>query len=453
MNDIRWSALPRPVEMRKIERDHVDTGCQQRPATARCPRRSSDTRARPTGWRHRARTYRRPPPWRGRESAGDGHSRRGEIHRVRLGFSAASLLAGSQEHRPGVGHQQGVVRVDGVGVARHGGVAHHHLGSRVLQDTAERRRVVRSRSPDRVPTPGVGLVRGGSLGDRWANEDTAERRGLVLDRHGVDGTRRGRSRPAELNGRRRGLRRGRPVVSAVVSVVPVVAVVSAVVVPVVSAVVVPVVSAVVVPVVSAVVVPVVSAVVVPVVSAVVVPVVSAVADRFRDARSPRGDLRAGRADPSRRIPPMVLAEPVAVVAVITVAHQILTVVAAVMVAAAEATGGETTRLGARSGAARIAMASATATTTVRAARSASATAAGRGTRAPGGPSATTASAGGRTTRGRGCREDRVERDRLGGCATAEATEHGARNGHRARRRDRGCRCGRGRGRCRRAARR
>ena len=103
--------------------------------------------------------------------------------------------------------------------------------------------------------------------------------------------------------------------------------------------------------------------------------------------------------------PMVLPEPVAMMAVITVAHEIVTGVIAVMVATTQAAGGRTTRLGACSGAARVAMAAATTSASVRTARPTSATAAGRGaaisspSAAAASPCATraAASAEGRTT--------------------------------------------------------
>ena len=135
---------------------------------------------------------------------------------------------------------------------------------------------------------------------------------------------------------------------------------------------------------------------------------------------------------------MIVPEPVTVMAVITVAHEVLGVVVAVMVASIEATGGGAARPGTRSRAARVAVATPTAAATVRTAGPSSPAATGCGGVAASSSAAASASGAhtGRTTRSRGRRDDGMQRDRLRRCTAADTTEDGARHDLGARWRDR-----------------
>ena len=171
------------VEMRQVEREHLDRRTEQLAQLGDARRRSSGSCGPPGASIDRARTGLRPrrfpAPPAGRRSRSPSATR---SLRDRVGLGRRPSLPGPKQDGSGVGHAgRGRTRRSRRG-RRGRGRSGLDGGARALELRAERRMLVGRRDGVGFGSPAVPLPCSEVVGDGWAHEHAEQWRGLILDR-------------------------------------------------------------------------------------------------------------------------------------------------------------------------------------------------------------------------------------------------------------------------------
>ena len=118
------------------------------------------------------------------QSARDRDPELRQIRGERLRLRTAPLLTRTQQDRAGVGEQQGVVRVDRVGITRDRSATEDHLGPAARQLLAKGRVLLGDPARVGLTVPAIRGPRAQVGRLRSSHVDTAERSSSGLDRHG-----------------------------------------------------------------------------------------------------------------------------------------------------------------------------------------------------------------------------------------------------------------------------